>query len=47
VKVDGDEYKLQTGLIVDIIDDMPMIGVIQKIFVLDEHTIFFHLNVYK
>jgi len=33
-------------LIVDVIDDMPMIGVIQKIFVLDEHN-FFRLNVYK
>lgn len=47
MKADGDEYKLRTGLIIDVIDDMPMIGIIQKIFVVDEHTIFFRVNVYE
>ena len=44
VKVDGDEYKLRTGVIVEVIDDMLTIGVIQKIFVVDEHQ---RLNAYN
>ena len=30
MKVDGDEYKLRTGVIVEVIDDMLTIGVTQK-----------------
>ena len=47
MKVGGDEYKLKTGVIVEVIDDMLTIGVIQKNFVVDEQTIIFCLNVYK
>ena len=32
IKVDGDEYKLDTGVIIEVTDDMPTIGVIKKIF---------------
>ena len=41
VKLDGDEYRLNSGVIVDISDDIPTIGVIQKIFVIDSKEIFF------
>ena len=38
---------MNTSLIVDVIDDMPMIGIIHKIVVLDDRTIIFCLNIYK
>jgi len=41
VKLDGDEYRLNSGVIVDISDDVSTIGVIQKIFVIDSKEIFF------
>ena len=48
VKVDGDEYKLKIGVIVEAIDDMLTTGVVQKIFVIDEQIfIIVHLKAYK
>ena len=31
VKVDGYEYKLRTGVILDVEDDLPIVGIIQGI----------------
>ena len=48
IKVDGNEYKLETGVIIEVLtDDMPTIGVIKKIFLINGQTFFFRLNAYK
>ena len=41
---DSDGYKLKTGVIIEIIDDMPTIWVIKKIFSIDKKTVIFNLN---
>jgi len=42
IKVDGNEYKLETGVIIEVLtNDMPTIGVIKKIFLINGQTIFF------
>ena len=39
VKIDGDEYKLSSGVILEVKDDLPIIGAIQDIFLLNERFI--------
>jgi len=51
VKVDGDEYKLHAGVILEVKDDQPTIGVIKEIFVVDGNKVAFkvqsHTTVYQ
>ena len=44
VKIDGDEYKLSSGVILEVKDDLPIIGPIQDIFQLNESLLIFKVD---
>ena len=44
VKIDGNEYKISTGVILDVEHDLPVVGVIQDIYIGNENKILFHVD---
>lgn len=44
IKKDGDCYKLKAGVVVDVHDDLPIIGQIEDIYVVDGSTIIFNVH---
>ena len=48
MKYDGvhDQYKQNTGVIIDVEDDLPVVRRIEEIYVADNVKIFFKLNTY-
>jgi len=47
VKIDGNEYKLGSGVILDVKHDLPIAGVIQNIYTVDGDKVFFNVNQYS
>ena len=46
MKFDGVQYKQNAGVIIDVEDDLPVVGQIEEIYVADNVKSFFKLNVY-
>ena len=46
MKSDGVQYKQNAGVIIDVEDDLPVVGQIEEIYVADNVKIFFKLNLY-
>ena len=44
VKVNGDEYKISSGVILEVKDDLPIVGVIQDIYLLNENKVMFKVD---
>ena len=44
VKIDGNEYKISTGVILDVEHDLPVVGVIQDIYLVNEDKILFRVD---
>lgn len=44
VKVHGDEYRVSTGVILNVVEDLPVIGIIRDIYVLNGDTIAFNVE---
>ena len=47
MKIDGDEYKVSSGVILEVKDDLPIIGVIQDIYLLNESSLMFKVDEYS
>ena len=47
IKHHGHQYKKDTGVIVDVQHDLPIVGQIQEIYLVDGYSIAFHLKVYS
>jgi len=47
MKIYGHEYKTNTGVIVDVEHDLPIVGQIQELYLVDGTRVAFHLKVYK
>lgn len=46
MKTNGDEYKISSGVILEVKDDLPIVGIIQDIYLLDENIITFKVDEY-
>jgi len=44
VKVSGDEYKISSGVILEVKDDLPLVGVVQDIYLLNENKVMFKVD---
>ena len=41
MRVSGNEYKISTGVILDVEHDLPMVGIIQDIYIVNEDKVIF------
>lgn len=44
VKVNGDEYKLSTGVILDVKHDLPIVGVVLGIYIVNGNEVVFQID---
>lgn len=47
VKIDGDEYRISSGVILDVKDDLPVVGVIQDIYVVNGNKVILQVEEYS
>lgn len=47
VKVNGDEYKLATGVILEVEHDLPMVGIVQNIYVINGNEVMFYVKTFS
>jgi len=44
VRVGGNEYRISTGVILDVEHDLPVVGIIQDIYIVNEGKVLFCVN---
>ena len=46
VKINGDEYRISSGVILNVKDDLPVVGVIQDVYLLNENKAILKVDEY-
>ena len=44
VKIQGDEYKVSAGVILNVMDDLPTVGIIQNIYIVNGDRVTFNVD---
>jgi len=47
VQIDGSKHKISSGVILDVDDDLPTVGVIRDIYICNSNRLLFHVDKFK